>query len=290
MAPRVPMRMDLGQQRDNPKTETMTKRTGASLLQTINDATTATIVTLGFRPEQAARMLRVRRVLPLLEDTKAPHLDARKLWERIGKPHGRFNDWAGHYIKPLLNRPEPFTEISVKVTPGARGRPRQDYTLSRDVAAHLAMQANTPEGEDIRAYFLDMERLALRLSEHMGIRVTAIVGTDNKVTHTLTRRTAEDAKAGKLEGPIRVVSMDRERLLKTTICEVLTGQSANQWRETFGKGIRDVLDPMDLLHYSKCYETAWALVNAGERSKAKLVSILTPSYGGLIDPAKYSKE
>lgn len=234
-------------------------------------------------------MMRTRRVLPLLDDHKAPQIDARKLWERIGKPHRRFNDWAAHYIKPLLSRPTPFTEISVKVTPGSKGRPRQDYILSRDVAAQLAMQANTPEGEDIRAYFLDMERLAFRLSEHMGIRVTAIVGTDNKVTHTLTKRTAEDAKAGKLDGPIRVVSMDRERLLKSTICEVLTGQSASQWREAFGKGIRDVLDPADLLHYSKCYETAWALVNAGERSKAKLVAILTPSYGGLIDPAKYSK-
>lgn len=280
--------VDLGQQRDNQKTETMTKRTGASLLQTINDATTSTILTLGFKPEQAARMLRVRRVLPLLEDTKTPQIDARKLWERIGKPQGRFRDWAANYVKPLLERPELSAEISA-LTVKARGTPRIDYLLSRDVAAQLAMQARTPEGEEIRVYFLDMERLALRLSEHMGIRVAAIVGTDNKVTHTLTRRTAEHVKLGKVDGPVRVVSIERERLLKSTICEVLTGHSTSYWRETFGKGIRDMLNPEDLLQYSKCYETAWALINAGEGNKAKLVAILTPSYGGLIDPAKYSK-
>jgi hypothetical protein len=50
MAPRVTMRMDLGQQRDNQKTETMTKRTGASLLQPIDDAANAT----GVHPEPAS--------------------------------------------------------------------------------------------------------------------------------------------------------------------------------------------------------------------------------------------
>ncbi|GEM_PF-835896 len=282
------MRMDLGQQRDNQKTETMTKRTGASLLHTINDAPTATIEKLGFTHEQAARMVRVRRVLPLVENNKAPQIDARKLWDRIGKPHKQFNKWADHYIKPLLNRPEPFGEISPKVTSGTKGRPRQDYTLSRDLAAQLAMQANTSEGEDIRAYFLDMERLALRLSEHMGIRVTAIVNTDNKVTHTLTKQAAQAVKSGELEGPVRMLAMDEERWLKSLVCKVLTGHDTNHWRETFGKGVRDVLAPKDLQHYSKCYETAWALVNAGERDEAKLVSILALSYGGLVNPAKYA--
>lgn len=51
-----------------------------------------------------------RRSLPLAEDRKQPCLDARKLWERIGKPHGAFRKWADHYIKPLLERQEPATE------------------------------------------------------------------------------------------------------------------------------------------------------------------------------------
>lgn len=267
----------------------MTKRTGASLRHHINDAPTALMVTLGFTDEQAHRMVRTRRVLPLLEDTKAPQLDARKLWDRIGRPHGQFNKWAEAYIKPLLGRAEPFGEISPKVVPSAGGRPRTDYLLSRDLAAHVAMMARTPEGADIRAYFLDMERLALRLSEHMGIRVTAIVSTDNKVTHTLTKRVAEAVKAGKLpQAPVKVVAMDRERLLKSTVCEVLTGHSTSYWRETFGKGVRDVLDTHDALLYSNCYETAWALIEGGTGSKTKLTAILQAAYGGKVSPSKYT--
>lgn len=233
-------------------------------------------------------MIQTRRILPLSDDPKAPQIDARKLWARIGRPHRQFRDWAAHYIKPLLDRPQPFEEISAKVTPVRTGRPRRDYTLSRDTAAHLAMQANTPEGADIRGYFLDMERLALRLSERMGIRVAAIVGTDNKVTQTLTRRATDQAKAGNLRGPAKVVVLERERRLKAVVCEVLTGHPPAYWRDTFNaRSIRDVLDTGDMVTYSQCYESAWAAVNAGYGSASHLTAFLRPSYGGKVSPTKY---
>jgi len=267
----------------------MTKRTGDSLRETPNTASTATMLTLGFGEKQAARIIRTRKVLPLVEDPKAPQIDARKLWEKIGKPHGRFHDWASHYITPLLSRPEPFAEISPKVTQGTGGRPRQDYALSRDLAAHLAMQANTPEGADIRAYFLDMERLALRLSEYMGIRIDAIVGTDNKVTHMLIKRAADQAKAGTLQGDsVKATALDRERRLKTIVCEVLTGHPPAYWWNTFGKGVRDVLDAGDALLYSQCYETARALIAGDIAQRVTIETILRASYGGKVSPAKYA--
>lgn len=269
----------------------MTKRTGASLTQTVNTAPTATMLTLGFGEQQAARIIRTRRVLPLVDDPKEPQIDARKLWEKIGKPHRRFNDWAAHYIAPMLNGPRLFTEISVKVTQGAKGRPRRDYIFSRDMAAHLAMQANTPEGADIRAYFLDMERLALRLSEHMGVRVDAIVSTDNRMAHTLTKRAAEQSKAGTLQGlNPRAVALDRERRMKTIVCEVLTGHPPCYWLDTFGKRVRDVLDTADLLVYSQCLEAARVLVNGGIAREARLRAFLTESYGGAVSPTKYLPE
>lgn len=265
----------------------MTKRTGASLLHTINNAPTALMVTVGFTEEQAARMIRARRVLPLVEDTKVPQIDARKLWERIGKPHGRFNDWAAQYIKPWMERATFSTEISVVKTP-ARGTPRTDYLISRDVAAHLAMMARTAEGEEIRTYFMDMERLAVRLSAHTGIRALSIVGTDNQVTHMFTKLCAEDAKAGKIpRQAIKPVAMDKERRLKSTVCEVLTGHSTDYWRNTFGKGVRDVLNTEDLGVYDHCYAAARVLINGGIRKKAKLVDMLKASYGGKVPPTKY---
>lgn len=267
----------------------MTKRTGASLIQTVNTASTDTMLNLGLGEKEAARIIRTRRVLPLVDDPKALQIDARKLWEQIGKPHRRFRDWAAHYIKPLMERPDLSAEISAVTTP-ARGTPRQDYTLSRDIAAHLAMQANTSEGEDIRAYFLDMERLALRLSEHMGIRVDAIVGTDNKLTNTLIKRTAQQAKAAPLPGPsVKAVATDRERLVKAIVCEVLTGHGTAHWRDTFGKGVRDVLDTADALLYSQCLESAWMLIEADIiQDRDKLRAALSKSYGGKVSPAKYA--
>jgi anti-repressor protein len=205
-----------------------------------------------------------------VEDRKAPCVDARKLWDKIGKPHGRFNDWAAAYIKPLTSRPDLTTEISV-LKVAARGTPRTDYTLSRDIAANLAMMANTDEGADVRAYFLDMEELALRLTQHLGVRVSAIVETDNKVTHMFTKRVGDEVKSGSVpKAQARIVALDRERLLKATVCEVVTGQPTGYWRDAFGRGVRDVLDTADILAYSQCYETARALIAAGVTQRAAL--------------------
>ena len=246
-------------------------------MQTINTAPTALMVTVGFTPEQAARIIQVRRVLPLVEDRKAPCIDARKLWERIGKPHGRFNDWATAYIKPLTSRTDLTTEISV-LKIAARGTPRTDYILSRDIAANLAMLANTAEGAGVRAYFLDMEELAMRLAKHLGVRVSVIVEIDNKVTHMFIKQAGDDVKAGNLPKALaRPTALNKERLLKATV-----------WRETFGRGVRDVLDSADILIYSQCYETARALIACGIRSKPVLLTMLTQPYGGRVTIDKYT--
>lgn len=257
-------------------------------MQTINTAPTALMVTVGFTPEQAARIIQVRRVLPLVEDRKAPCIDARKLWERIGKPHGRFNDWATAYIKPMTSRTDLTTEISV-LKIAARGTPRTDYILSRDIAANLAMLANTAEGAGVRAYFLDMEELAMRLAKHLGVRVSVIVEIDNKVTHMFIKQAGDDVKAGNLPKALaRPTALNKERLLKATVCEVVTGHSTHYWRETFGRGVRDVLDSADILIYSQCYETARALIACGIRSKPVLLTMLTQPYGGRVTIDKYT--
>ncbi len=263
------------------------KRTGISLVQTVQTATTHRMVTLGFTPEQAARIIRVRRVLPLVEDRHCPSIDARKLWEKIGKPHGRFNDWAAAYIKPLMHRADLTTEISVLKTP-VRGTARIDYRLSRDIAAHLCMLTNTAEGALVRGYFLDMEDLALRLVTHGAVRVWAIVGIDNSVTHLMHKRAGDDAKAGRISrAAVRGTALDRERLLKATVCEVLTGHAPGYWRTTHGRSVRDVLDTEDLHIYSQCYETARAAIETGANSRPALIKYLRKPYGGRVSSAKY---
>ena len=68
-----------------------TKRTGVSLTHTAADCPKSLYLTLGFSEEQASRMMAVRRILPIVENRRQPVIDARKLWEAIGKPHGRFD-------------------------------------------------------------------------------------------------------------------------------------------------------------------------------------------------------
>lgn len=268
----------------------MSKRTGRSLVYTINNAPSSVMVTLGFTPEQAERIKRVRRVLPLMDDCKSPSIDARKLWERIGKPYKRFDKWADSYLKPILLNPNLSAEISALKVP-ARGTARTDYTLSRDLAASLAMMANTSEGSEVRAYFLDMERLAVRLTEHQGIRVAAIITTDNNVFHTLMKRVGDQVKAGKVpKAETKSTATERERRLKRTVCEVLTGRTTDYWRTTFGKGVRDVLDTGDLNLYGQCLESAAVLIKADISKDERLRQILSATYGGKVDPNKYASQ
>ena len=267
-----------------------TKRTGKSLAFTPNNCPKAELVTLGFTEAQAQRMMNTRRVLPVVENRKAPCMDARKLWERIGKPHGRFNMWVDHHIKPLLSNDNGFAEISAKATKGKTGRPRTDYTLSRDIAAHLAMMANTQEGRDVRDYFLDMEDLALRLAKRLPVRVATLVSADNELTHHCYRKAAEEAKQGQF--PVwrfKAVASEWEKAIKSMVAEVLTGHPAGHWRQAIGgnRGIRDVLNDEDLILYSRCYDTAVTLFRAGFTDMDKLKAILLESFGGRINPADY---
>lgn len=266
------------------------KRTGQSLVETINNASTKTMLTVGFTEAQAARVISTRRVLPLVEDAKQPCIDARKLWEKIGKPHGRFRDWADHYVKPLIQRAGINAEISAKVSQGTKGRPSKEYTLSRDVAATLAMQANTVEGDDIRQYFLDMERLAVRLSEYFTVRADALVETDNILTTFTRKRAGDQAKVGTIpKGAVKTVALEREKRVKSLACEIVTGKPPRYWRELLGggRGVRDALDQRDLRQYQKCYDFLVNLLQSGVKSEATLVKTATPVYGGKVNMDKY---
>jgi len=265
-----------------------TKRTGKSLLETSNTASTATMLTLGFSESQAKRLMRVRRTLPMMEDSKAPCIDARKLWEHLGKPHKRFNMWADSYIKPLLLTDGFTAEISaLKVQ--VRGTPRTDYKLSRDLSASLAMMARTSEGNEIRQYFLDMERLAVRLADHMDIRVDAIIGTDNKVTHQAYVGAGNAAKKGIIRrSEVADVAKSREKRIKGIVREVLSGFSREEYIAIFGdRNFRDMLDTKDLHIYSQCYEVAGSLFTMNDgKVPANLMESLKKAYKPL-DMNKY---
>lgn len=263
-----------------------TTRTGASVRRTVMDCPAALAQTLGLNEEQAQRMIRTRRVIPFSHDRTSPAIDARKLWERIGKPQGKFSNWVQRELTPIATRTGNISQIREILTPTAR-RPRKDYLLSRDMAAFLAMMANTTQGDEIRSYFLDMEELALKLAEHIPLRVAVIVESDNTATHCLRKRAGDKVKAGKAtRGEAFAKATEQEKHLKSMVCEVLSGISAGAWREATGKGVRDILDTADLTTYSRAYDFAVCLMQ-GEMNRKGVRAMLSASFANKIDPARY---
>lgn len=264
-------------------------RNGRSLLSTVNDVSTTKLLLVGFTREEASLILRVRRVLPYTQDSKSPSIDARKLWEKIGKPYSRFNAWADFYIKPRLVL-DTNAEISVFEDCSRPGKPAKQYTLSRDLAASFAMQANTSEGEHIRSYFLLMERAVVRLADYNPIRASQLVATDNALTHATLRIAGAKAKAGIITYfEVKSTATNLERHIKSLACEIITGCPAGEWRETLGggRGIRDVLEPEDLNVYRSCYEMLVGLVVAGITADDELIKMVSPMFGNKIDTDSY---
>lgn len=264
-------------------------RNGRSLLFTVNDVPTAKLLTVGFTKEEADTILKVRRVLPYEQDSKTPSVDARKLWEKIGKPYSRFRAWADFYIKPRLAAGT-NAEISAFEDSSRPGKATKQYTLSRDLAASLAMQANTSEGEQVRSYFLLMERAAVRLADYNPIRATQMIATDNALAHACMKRAGDQAKTGAITRfEIKAAAMKLDSHIKSLASEITTGRPAGEWRETLGRGrgIRDVLRPADLNVYRSCYEMLVGLVVAGITDDSALTKMVSPMFGNRIDADNY---
>lgn len=203
-------------------------RNGRSLTLSHSNVPEKQLIDFGLSEGAAKRAIRVRRYLPYMKDATIPCMDARHLWSQLGKPHKQFRDWASHYIKPLLEDEKLNEEISAFEDSTKRGKPTKDYTLSRNLAVQLAMQANTPEGWEVRCYFTDMESIVFRLAEYNTSRVHTPIKLDNRMTHAAYKRKPERAT-------------DHERMMKSYVCKVLTGLSAKEVQLKYRMGIRDVL-------------------------------------------------
>lgn len=264
-----------------------TKRTGISLRHTVADCPKSVYVTLGFTEEQASRMMAVRRILPIVDNRREPIIDARKLWDAIGRPEGRFTNWVSRGAGDLLLRFEQKSEVSRRITP-TRGRPRLDYLVSRDLAAQLAMMANTEEGQMVREYFLDMEEAIIRLARYQPIRANLLVQMDNELTHATRKQAGIAAKEGVLSRQsVPTVSLANEKRIKSLVCRILTGYSASEWKEAVGRSIRNSLDTADLELYSRCYDMAVSLFRAGCNRDEVIQSMLAPTFGGRINIEDY---
>lgn len=268
---------------------TKSKRTGVSLKHTAADCPKATYLTLGFTQEQAKRMMSVRRILPVVDNRREPIIDARKLWEAIGCPESKFANWVARGAGDLFHRFVKKSEVQEVVT-STKGRPRVDYLLSRDLAAQLAMMANTDEGQQVREYFLDMEEAITRLTRHQPIRADFLIQADNTLTHTARIQAGNASKEGVIpKNLVHNVSLSNEMRIKSLVCHILTGHSTSEWRSVVGKRIRDSLCTGDLETYCRCYDMAVSLFKAGYSKDDTLITMLAPTFGSAIDIENYTE-
>lgn len=249
-------------------------RNGRSLSISHDNITQKQLIEFGLSAESAKRAINVRRVLPYVEDPTTPCIDAEKLWSRIGKPYKRFRAWAEHYIKPLIDDHTLNAEICAFEDSTKAGKPSKGYTISRNLAVHLAMQAKTPQGWEIRCYFIDMESIVFRLTEYNLSRAVVPVKLDNRLTHATYK-----------QNPKRAVVIDIK--FKSYLCKALTGMSAGEIHDTYGERIRDILksriEQMDV--YNEAYTMAVAMYESGKKWR-EIEPLIKHIYGGKIDLEK----
>jgi len=253
-------------------------RDGRSLTLSHSNITFKQLHKFGLSVASAKRDIRVRRVLPYMKDPTAICIDARKLWSQLGKPHKRFRDWADHYIKPLLEDTHTSAEISALMEVSKSGSPTKNYKLSRNIAAHLAMQAKTPEGWEVRAYFLDMESIVFKIAEYNNSRAEVPSRLDKRLNHAAIKR------AG------RTYYVSHVKLLQGNLCKILCGMNAGQIKAKYGKRIRDILqhDLTQLDVYNEAYAIAIRMYAKGTRW-AKIEPFLKQYFSGLVNVTELVK-
>ena len=79
----------------------------------------------------------------------------------LNSSNGRTNNKKNSVTRlkeEISNNPNPLTRHNVEIRMRNRGRAK-DFVLSLDFAKHLAMMCRTKQGHDVRAYFIEYEKI-----------------------------------------------------------------------------------------------------------------------------------
>ncbi|MFD2111167.1 hypothetical protein [Thiorhodococcus fuscus] len=249
---------------------------GRSLKGTHDTATEKQYMIAGFSEESAKRMIKHRHRFPFELDGTQPTYDARTVWSWIGKPQGKFANWVKRDLMPTTSHLMFQSQISDRIlTPtGKRGGQQIDYLLSRDVVMDLGQQARTPEGQEIRAYFRDMEKAVYIMGSFHQYRVSDLVELDKTLKHW-TRKTFGSAGAS------------WDETIFSLVARAVSGYSAGVWKTTFNRPIRDVLNMKDLERYGRCLEMMITLLDAGITNTDTLYVKASGRFGGDVEIGDY---
>lgn len=128
------------------------------------------VVKLGMSVQEAEIILTYRERFALLEGGEGALVNLTELWEALDKPYGQYDVWLIQVVQPFVKRLN--LEISkFNHKPKGRGRPRVDHFVCTEAAKHLALAVNNAAGDEVRSYFITVERLFNSMVKHNALRV-----------------------------------------------------------------------------------------------------------------------
>ena len=136
----------------------------------------------GFSAEETQIILDYQKKLPILveNDENEFSINARDLWEQLGRPQGKFADWIKRKITTkktkggilLFVENKDYNTISQKCEIANTGGFKEylDYFLTIDCAKNVSMMENTDNGALCRKYFILMEKAVKKNTEWELVR------------------------------------------------------------------------------------------------------------------------
>lgn len=93
-------------------------------------------------------------LIPVNYETDQPCVSARDLYEQLNIKTA-FKDWFPRMCEYGFEEGKDFCS---KMSESTGGRPSKDADISIDMAKQICMIQRSPEGKQIRQYFLDLEK------------------------------------------------------------------------------------------------------------------------------------
>ena len=111
----------------------------------------------------------MNELIKITYNNDRPAVSARDLHDFL-EVGARYNDWFPRMCEYGF---EEFKDFWTKMSESTGGRPSTEYDLSIDMAKQICMIQRSPEGKQIRQYFIDLEK-AWNRRKRNGIRINHI--------------------------------------------------------------------------------------------------------------------
>lgn len=100
----------------------------------------------------------MNEIIPIVEENGKKAVSARKLYETLGLVQGKFARFSKKYIteNEFAFEFDDWVGLDIEV----EGNKTKDYALSLPFAKKICMLSKTKKGEEVRNYFLELEKLS----------------------------------------------------------------------------------------------------------------------------------